>query len=233
MKKIISCIIFIGLLASCTTSKNENMIVKGSIDGLKKGTIYLQKFNDTLLVSVDSVHLIGVSDFILSSTINSPEIYYITLNKKTTKSIPFFGEEGEITILTKLSKFETSAKITGSKNQDLLNKHNAMIQKFNNQQLDLIKDKFDAQKNNDTALVSKIKIQENSLIRRKFLYTTNFAVLNAEYEIAPYLALTDLYYANIKLLDTIHNSLSKKVKASKYGLELTEFIQSIKENENR
>ncbi|WP_456376330.1 DUF4369 domain-containing protein [Lutibacter sp.] len=231
MKKIISCIALISLLISCGKTKNGNLIVKGNIDGLQKGTLYLQKFKDTLLVSVDSIQLYGTSNFILADEIENPEIYYLTLDKKPNQKIVFFGEKGEITINSKLSKFATSAKILGSKNQTLLEEHNAMAKKFSGKQLDLIKEKFDAQKNGDTALVSKIEKEETSLIKRKYYFSTNFAVNNAKFEVAPYIALTELYYANIRLLDTVNNSLSKKVRKSKYGVELENFIQNIKKTE--
>ncbi len=232
MKKIISCIIIISLLISCGKEKNGSLIVKGNIDGLKKGTLYLQKFKDTVLVSVDSVLLKGESNFVLVDEIETPEIYYVALGNNNNQKITFFGEKGEITITSKLSKFITSAKIMGSKNQTLLEEHEAMAKKFSGRQLDLIKEKFDAQKNNDTELFSKLETEETSLIKRKYYFTTNFAVINGTYEVAPYLALTELYYANIRLLDTVNNSLSKKVKASKYGVELEKFIKDIKENEN-
>ncbi len=231
MKKIISYIVLISLLISCGKTKNGSLIVSGNIDGLKKGTLYLQKFKDTLLVSVDSIQLNGDSNFRLVDELESPEIYYITLDNNKAQKISFFAEKGEITITSKLSKFITSAKISGSKNQELLEEHEAMAQKFSGKQLDLIKEKFDAQKNNDTALLSKLEKQETSLIKRKYYFSTNFAVNNANYEVAPYIALTELYYAHITLLDTINNSLSKKIKETKYGLELEEFIESIKENE--
>jgi uncharacterized protein DUF4369 len=231
MKKIISCIVLISLLISCGKTKNGSLIVTGNIDGLKKGTLYLQKFKDTVLVSVDSIKLKGESNYMLVDEIESPEIYYLTLDQKTDQKIPFFAEKGKITITTKLSKFVNSAKVLGSKNQALLEEHNDMVIKFRGKQLDLIKEKFDAQKNNDTALLSKLEKQETSLIKRKYLFSTNFAVNNAKYEVAPYIALTELYYANIRLLDTINNSLSKKVKATKYGLELESFIKNIKETE--
>jgi len=231
MKKIISCIVLISLLIACGKTKNGSLIVKGDIDGLKKGTLFLQKFKDTVLVSVDSVQLNGESTFTLVDDIKTPEIYYIALDKKVNQKISFFGEKGEITITSKLAKFVTSAKITGSKNQTLLDEHNAMAKKFSGRQLDLIKEKFDAQKNNDTELFTKLEKEETSLIKRKYYFSTNFAVNNGKFEVAPYIALTELYYANIRLLDTINNSLSKKVKASKYGLELNDFIKGIKENE--
>ena len=229
MKKIITCIVLISLLYSCNKTKSGSLIVSGTIDGLKKGTLYLQKYKDTVLISVDSLHLNGDSHFTLVDEVESPEVYYLTLNNDKDKKIPFFGEKGEITITSKLSKFISSAKISGSKNQTLLEEHNAMARKFSEKQLDFIKEKFDAQKNNDTALLTKLEKDENNLIRRKYYFSTNFAVNNAKYEVAPYIALTELYYANIRLLDTINNSLSKNVKTTKYGLELDNFIKSIKE----
>ena len=228
MKKIIGFLAIVVLLISCNKNERGNMVVKVTVDGLKKGTLYLQKVKDSALVSVDSVLLEGKTDILLSDDVESPEIYFLALDKIAGERISFFGEKGEIIVNAKLEKFATSAKITGSVNQDLLAEHKAMAQKFNGKKLDLVVEKFEAQKIKDTALVSKINKEEKSLIRRKYYYTTNFAVLNAEHEVAPYLALTELYNANIKLLDTINNSLSKEVKASKYGKELEKFIKEIK-----
>jgi len=231
MKKIIVCFVIISLLFSCGKNKTGNMVVNGTIDGLKKGTIYLQKMKDSVLISVDSIQINGESVFTLVDNVKSPEIYLLQLDNLEDKVIRFFGEKGEITISSKLSKFSFAAKISGSENQKILEEHQAMARKFNGKQLDLIKEKFNAQKENDTVLLSKIEKEEDGLIKRSYLYTINFAINHAKNEVAPYLALTELYYANIKYLDTVNNSLSKKVKASKYGKELQEFIQNIKKNE--
>jgi len=228
MKKIFGFLAIVALLISCNKNEQGNMVVKITIDGLKKGTLYLQKVKDTALISVDSVQLDGKANYVLSDDVESPEIYFLALDKIAGERISFFGEKGEITINAKLAKFATSAKITGSVNQTLLDEHRAMAQKFNGRKLDMVVERFEAQKINDTALVSKIDKEEKGLTRRKYFYTTNFAVIHAEKEVAPYLALTELFDANIKLLDTINNSLSKEVKASKYGLELDKFIKEIK-----
>jgi len=207
------------------------MIVNGNIDGLKKGTLYLQKMKDSVLVSVDSVQLNGEGVFTLVDNVESPEIYLLQLDKLEDKVIRFFGEKGEITITSKLPKFSFAAKVSGSENQKIFEEHQAMARKFNGKQLDLIKEKFEAQKENDTALIAKIEQEEDGLLKRNYLYTINFAITHSKNEVAPYLALTELYYANIKYLDTVNNSLSDKVKSSKYGLELQEFIQNIKKDE--
>lgn len=231
MKNIIGFLAIVALLVSCNKNEHGNMVVKVTIDGLKKGTLYLQKVKDTALVSVDSIQLDGKTEIVLSDDVESPEIYFLALDKIAGERISFFGEKGEITVNAKLEKFATSAKITGSVNQDLLAEHKAMAQKFNGKKLDLVVEKFNAYKINDTALASKLEKEEKNLIRRKYYYTTNFAVVNATHEVAPYLALTELYDANIRLLDTINNSLSKEVKASKYGKELEKYIKEIKTTE--
>ena len=231
MKKLLPYIIVISLIVSCSKSHQGTMLVKGNVDGLKKGTVYLQKISDTLLVSVDSIQLNGKSDFILTDDIDSPEIYFISIKEIPNENILFFGEKGEISISSKVSKLQLSAEITGSSNNDLLEEYNAMFSKFNGKSLDLMKEKFDARKEGNAELVLQIEKSEESLLKRKYLYTTNFAITYANKEVAPYLALTELNYANVKLLDTVNNSLSKDVKASKYGVKLEEFIEKIKKNE--
>jgi hypothetical protein len=231
MKKIIFCCVLVSLLISCGKEKTGSMVVNGNIDGLKKGTIYLQKFIDTLFVAVDSVQLNGLSNFVLVDDIQTPEIYYLTLDKKENEKIPFFGEKGTITINSKLDKLLISAKITGSKNQELLDEYKSMIKQFRGKELDFIKEKFDAQKDKNDTLLVKLEDDEKNLIKRKYYYTTNFALQHKDKEIAPYIALTELYNANFKLLDTINKSLTKEIKASKYGVQLETFITEIRENE--
>lgn len=204
------------------------MTVTGTINGLKKGTLYLKKYNDTSLIIVDSVYLEGKNNFTLTDNLNYPEMYQITLNKNPEKTILFFGEKGELTINSKLEKFIHNAKISGSKNQELLEQYNKMLQRFTNKRLDLIKAEFDAKKNNNLDSIQKIKTEELQLLKRKYLYTTNYAITHSNYEVAPYLALTQLTHANITLLDTINKSLSENVKKSTYGKQLERLLEENK-----
>ena len=231
MKKIVCCIVLVSFLISCGKEKTGSMVVNGNIDGLKKGTVYLQKFVDTLLVAVDSVKVNGLSNFVLVDALETPEMYFLTLDKKESEKIPFFGEKGTLTITSKLEKLLFSTKITGSKNQELLDEYKSMIQQFRGKELDFIKDKFDAQRDNDEVLLLKLEDEEKNLLKRKYYYTTNFALQHKDKEIAPYIALTELFNANFKLLDTVHKSLTKEIKVSKYGVELDKFIAEIKKNE--
>ncbi|MDX5586343.1 MAG: DUF4369 domain-containing protein [Aureibaculum sp.] len=231
MKKIIVFIIVSVVVFGCNKEKTNTMLVRGEIKNLKKGVLFLQKIKDTLLITVDSISLDGVNTFTLTDEVESPEIYYLTLDRSPSRQISFFGEKGTITIDTRLDKFVFGATINGLTNQQLLDEYYEMKNKFSGKRLDLIKADFDAKKSEDSLIIDSIQSQINNLIKRKYFYTANFAVIHSDNEIAPYLALTELYDANIALLDTINNSLSPKIRDSKYGKKLESFITEIKSKE--
>lgn len=232
MKRIILLSIVALIITACSSEKEGNMLVQGQIRGLKKGTLYLQKMQDTILVSVDSVSLLGDDNFKLTGNVEFPEMFYLTFKGNNTNDrILFFAEKGIITINDKISKFGLNPVITGSKNQEIIEKYYKMISRFNDKRLDLIKQNFDANKEKDADKITKTEAEFSRLVRRRYLYTTNYAITNADYVAAPYIALTELIDANIKLLDTINNSLSVEVKKSKYGKKLAKFIADIKKTE--
>jgi|TARA_B110000091_G_scaffold25549_1_gene24574 hypothetical protein len=218
-------------ITSCSSDSSNKMIVNGTISGLQKGTLYLQKMQDTILTSVDSIQLIGQNTFELIDENTEIEIYYLTLKEKEKEKISFFSEKGTITINSKLDKFVTSAIITGSKAQKLLEEYKSMTDQFSGKRLDLIKETFEAQATKDDELIEKSDKNLRRLIKNRYLYSANFSIKNANSEVAPYIALTELYDANLSLLDTVNNSLSEKIKVSKYGKRLDAFVKDIKENE--
>lgn len=234
MKKITALLALSIILFACSSKKEGNMIVNGQIKGLKKGTLYLQKMKDTVLVSVDSVALLGKDTFVLTDNVESPVLYYLTFDGNTTdKRILFFGEKGTITINDKVDQFGFSPIITGSKNQVVLEKYNAISKKFQNERLEFIKKDFEAKKANDEKLTQQLAQDYNRLVRRRVLYTTNFAITNADSEAAPYIALTEMYDASLKMLDTVNSSLTPKVKNSVYGKRFQEYLDAIKAKEEK
>ena len=234
MKKLILTFVTSLLIISCSSKEKGNMIVKGQIKGLKKGTLYLQKMKDTLLITVDSISLLGKDTFTLTDNIDNPEMYYLTFDGNTNdKRLLFFGEKGDISIIDKVDEFGFRPIIKGSKNQIIMDKFRKIDQKFNEKKLQLIKKEFEAKKNNDELSLNEVNKEIKKIIRRRFLFATNFAIANSSSEAAPYIALTELYDANIKLLDTINNSLSDRIKSSDYGKKLQNFIDKVKSNENK
>ena len=234
MKKIIAVLVVSILMIACSSKKDGNMIVEGTIKGLKKGTLYLQKMNDTAIFSIDSVNVLGDGNFRLTDNVESPVMYYLTYDGNANdKRILFFGGKGTITINDNMSTFGFSPEITGSPNQLVLDKFLKINNQFKNQRLEFIKKEFDARQSKNTDLIENLEEDYNRMIKRKYLYTTNFALSNSDSEAAAYIALTELYDANIKLLDTINKKLSIDVKNSIYGKRLDKYISKIKAQENK
>ncbi|PHS61715.1 MAG: hypothetical protein COB12_11715 [Flavobacterium sp.] len=233
MNKIISITAVLFLLISCAKSENE-MSLSGNVRGLKKGTLYLQKIEDSTLVTVDSVVVNGNSSFSFSETILEPEIYYLHIQLENgilqDDRIAFFAEDNSITINTTLKNFEVAAKITGSKNQDKLELYNKIINRYSNQNLELIEDSFSARKKGNDSLATSIVKSQKSIIAKKYLATISFALSNNDFEISPYLMVNRVSNTKLTYLDSVYNNLTPKIKDSKYGKDLESLIQSRKNN---
>ena len=74
------------------------MIVKGKVEGLRKGTLFLQKIQDTILVNVDSTLVKGTPQFEFRTPIETAEVFYLYLDKEDGDSlndrILFFWRKG-------------------------------------------------------------------------------------------------------------------------------------------
>ena len=227
-------LILIGCEKNSKPSGNT-MLLTGTVKGLRKGTLFLQKIQDSVLVNIDSVVVKGSPRFQFRTEINSPEIYYLYLNKEDGDSlndrILFFAEKGKITINTLLKTFESSAKVTGSENQKLLQEYRKLARQFDEKNLEYIKGYYEVAKKNKNKAMDSIEKAMDNLLKRRYLYALNFASTNGDNVIAPFIALTEVYDANIVFLDTIASKLTDKVKASKYGKEFIDFIATRKANE--
>tara|TARA_X000000950_G_scaffold273259_1_gene356848 strand:- start:426 stop:1112 length:687 start_codon:yes stop_codon:yes gene_type:complete len=213
------------LMVGCNSSK-DNMSVFGNVDGLMKGTLFLQAQKDSILVNLDSMYLKGDGNFKLSTYIDEPDIFYLYLDKQDGDSlndiITFFGNKGNIQINTRLSTFDSSFEISGSENSDLLNEYNSIIRKYNLQNLDLLEIFYNAQIENNQKRIDSVNSELEDLIRKKYLYTLNFSITNSDNEISPYLTVSQIPDANIDLLRKVYDTLPKRIKDSKYGKILKE-----------
>ena len=228
MKKFTLLLLVLLVLAACS-NEEKNLTITGKVQGLKKGTLYLQKIEDTSLVTIDSVKMNGAENFTFETFIESPQVLYLYLNKVDNSQyddrVLFFAEPGEMAINTTLKNFETDVVVEGSENQKKLMEYRKMMKRFNNRNLDLIQKNLIAQQQQNQASIDSTTIEYGQLLKRRYLYTVNFAINNKDYEIAPYLAISEVYDANVKYLDTIYKSLTPEVKASKYGKGLEKFLE--------
>ncbi len=210
------------------------MVVNGTVKGLKKGVLYLQKVSDTVLVTIDSLVVKGDGNFEFATSLDSPEIYYLYLKKEDNNEmndrITFFGEPGTISIKTSWNTFANNAVIEGSATQKKLEEYLKIMSRFNTQNLEQVQASVNPELLKDPKAIDSLQKAYEKNILRSYLYALNYALNNTESHIAPYIALKDVADANVKYLDSIYNSLSPEVANGTYGLALKKHLNKVKEN---
>lgn len=223
----------IGLtLFSCSKKEEGNLRISGEIKGLSQGKLYIQKLQDTILKPIKVIKFDGNSTFETYLNVKEPEVLYVYLDRGTSNSldnnIAFFAEQGEIIINSDVKNFISKAEITGNKNQELWNEYRKIISDYNQKNLEYIRQKLEAQIEGNTKTADSLQKLEDRMLLRKYQYSINFCLNNKEYEIAPFIALTEIYDANPIYLDSIHKALPQSVSESKYGKIFSEYLDEIK-----
>jgi hypothetical protein len=103
---------------------------------------------------------------------------------------------------------------------------------FNNQNLDIIEAMLIAQRDKDSTALDSLNIASETLLRRKYSYTIQFALNNKDNIIAPYLALYEIPSANPVYVDSVYNGLSEQIKNSFYGRKLGSLIEDQNNSKN-
>ena len=218
MKKVLIAMSALLMIACDKTEEKDTMIVEGNIDGLKIGTIYLQKYVNDKLTNIDSVKAEGSGKFTFKYPLKSPEVFYIYLDLKKQAGtdlgdrLMFFGEPTTIQINSSYDMFEIKAKINGSTSQKEYNEyaHEKQVNAF---------------KEGNTALTDSLNAVSEKNNFRRHLFVLNYALTHPESYITPYVVLVDAPNTRVKYLDSIYGKLSKDVAASTYGKEFKTYIE--------
>lgn len=231
MKKFVSFFAILFLVLACA-KEEKNTTITGDIRGLKKGTLYLEKLSDSAMITIDSLEMIGSSGFTFKMNLESPEVLYLFLRKtdgtNVEDGIEFFAEPGIITINTTLNDFESNAQISGSVNHDKFLEYQRLMQRYHDRSLEFFVENIEAERDGDELRKVEINQKYESLIKSRYIATINFAINHNEYEVSPYLALSEIFDANVKYLDTIYKALTPDVQSSVYGRQLENFIKERK-----
>ena len=235
MNKYLIILTVLILFIACS-SNEDKMMLTGNVKGLKKGTLLLQKIQDSVLVSIDSVFVNGSSLFSFKETILEPEIYYLNVRLENgilkDDRITFFAESNPINISTTLTNFAIDAKVTGSNNQEKYKTYKKIIDRYSDRNLELIEQSFEAKKEGNDSLVNKLDSTQKSILAKKYLATISFALSNKDFEISPYLMVSHVNDTKLVYLDSVYNNLTPKIKDSKYGKDLESLIVSRKKLKN-
>jgi len=165
----------------------------------------------------------------LGCDLKEAELLFLSLSKDVdAERISFFADKGHTTINTSLKRFKYDAQIEGGVQQQLLESYYKNIGRFKDQKLELIEAQLNAQKDGNSELAESLKVKMDKVVQRSYLYSINFAINNKDSEVAPFVAVSEIYDANVKYLDTINKILPPKIANSKYGIILEAYIKTVK-----
>lgn len=229
MKRILTAAFLALAVVSCEKNTENTMIVSGNIKGLKKGTLFLQQFNDSTLVALDSLKIEGDGNFSFSEEVEDPDVFYLYLEKEDKNEINdrimFFGEPGQITINTSWNTFDKNPEILGSASHEKLSEFTEMLSNFNLKDLGLMQAAAQPEyQKNEEALDSLQRLADQNLLNR-YRYVLNFGLNNGDSYATPYIMITEASEANPKYLDSVYNGLSPEVASSKYGKALSALLK--------
>lgn len=231
MKKIALVFTLFLLLISCGGDTENTMTVTGKVKGLKKGTLYLQNFKDSTLVTIDSLEVNGEGSYAFKTEVENPEIFHLYLNKADHNDyndrIVFFGEAGAVTINTSWDNFDRNAKITGSDSHKKYSEYRKMMSDFNIKNITIVQNAQNSKIALDSLQLDSVQKLSDKTILRTYAYALNFALTNTNSTLAPYVALFEVPDANRKYLDSISNSLTPEVSTSKYGIALKKYLNEL------
>ncbi len=232
MKNFLAIVSILFLLSSCASDTENTMTLTGTVKGLKKGTLHFQYVRDTALVTIDSLEIDGSDSFTFKTEVESPELFYLYLDKKDNNDIndriTFFGEPGNINIQTNWNTFDTNAKITGSESHEMLEEYRKVMTGINKRSLELMQMSVQNENPYTSSELDSIEQVTTTNVKRGYLYAINFALNNSDSYIAPYIALKEIPDANRKYLDSIFSVLSPEVANSRYGRELQVYLEGNK-----
>lgn len=222
MKRLLLSLSAIALLASCN-STSENTEVTISINGLKKGTVYLQKITEAGLINLDSVESNGKETLNLRLNLNHPELIYAYLDKADGSTfndrLAIFAEPGEIHISTSLTNFENDAVIKAGEEHEAFKNLQEMLSRFTKKDFELMQ-LAQTDRINDDRFVDSIVKQSNSNNIKRYQFIANYALSNPNKYVSAYLVTSEGEELNPKWKDSIFNNFSEAIKKSTYGQQL-------------
>ena len=216
-------------LATACSQPSKTMTVNGSIKGFQKGTLYLQRVDDGRFLTLDSLAMNSTTDFELGYDLEEAELLFLSFSEDiNAERISFFADKGVTTINTSLKRFKYDAQIEGGTQQQLLDTYYKNIGLFKDQRLEAMESQLNAEKEGNQDQADSLLAVMDNITKRSYLYTVNFAMNNKDSEVAPFVAVSEIYDANVKFLDTINKILPPKIANSKYGIILEAYIETLK-----
>ncbi len=236
MKKTLLLLALVLVLVSCKKLADGEYEITGNVKGMKTGTVYLEKQSPMGMGTqpVDTVKIID-GKFVIKGKTTEPEIHFMRVDK-TQGGVQLILEGGKIEVtVDKDSIFKSKVKGTYNNDEftnfkDESNKIQKRLQKkvteFQNKNMAIINE---AQKNNDTLTMSKLRDEYEFIQKDITDYTFTYPKTHPKSFISVLIIqmmVNNPKYA--KEIEPLYNSLDESLKKTKPGKSIKSGIDASK-----
>lgn len=225
MRKYILIIVAGIVMTACQQNKGLNLQVE--VDGLKKGMLYIESIQDTVLVQLDSVEVRGNNQIEFDVALDQPQMLYLHLDKNDENAfndrLLFFAEQGQMSIRSTREAFENDAQVKGSKTDSIYRIYQEVLTSFSKRDIELLQLSIDPVYATKLDSISNLAASNG---RRKFLYVLNFALNQNNSILAPYSIVYDGDGLAPKWKDSVYQSLTNDIKKSPMGKSLKALLSN-------
>jgi len=216
MKKI-AFLLLIGVIMASCAGKKDSYTITGKIIGADSGMVYLQKYEVSDWVKIDSAKL-QKGSFTFKGKIGMPEMWFIT--DKSKLFLPIFVENSNITLEVFADSVDKSS-INGSATHDMFKKYKKQSDSLNNLMEACYKNYKAAKDANDTLKMKKADSVSEVLDKAVKSTILVFAKANPKSVVGPYLVMRSAYQFELPELQDASAGFDTSLNASTY-------VQSIK-----
>ncbi|HNY01864.1 MAG TPA: TlpA disulfide reductase family protein [Bacteroidales bacterium] len=221
MKKTALLLFVVAILAGCTGPRGEYAI-KGHVNKIDTGLVFLQKFEADKWVNTDSTRL-EKGSFVFKGKVDLPELIHISL-PSSQLILPVFVENTAIQIEINPDTVEKSV-VTGSPTHDIFKQYQTMTDAINAKMDVVYSDWKAAKEKSDTLGMKRNDSLSTALDAEMKKQLVDFAKTNNKSVVSPYIVLRNSWQFELPELEQIVGSMDTTLNASMYLKSLRERVR--------
>lgn len=225
MKILLTSLFLSIIFFACQATKDE-FSIKGSIEGVETGKVYLQKIVNGRPESIDTADVVN-GKFTFSGKMETPDIRVLRLNEQDYIA-QLFLDNAEVKIAAKKDSMQ-AAKISGSPSQDIFQAYLDELESMN-KEMALIQDRYQkAMSASNKEEEKKVKVDYQALMDNMKLYTKNFVKEHNQSVVSAYITLVQLSnQVESAELDSILFKFPQEISKSEYVVKLKEIADGMR-----
>ena len=217
MKKLLSLIVLIALLSSCSMEQKKGYVINGNIEGISEGKVFVVTRKEGTWVNLDSATIIEGA-FQLKGSVDFPVLYSLQFEGHSG-AVPVFFENAEISVTGNVEELN-EAKIIGSEAQDEFNAYMLSIGKITQKKYDIYAQYRKAKEADDDELSKSLEKEMDGIEEEEKEFIFNYAMENNKSVVSAYLIRRNSWMFDLEELESLTGNFDLSLNASDYVSEL-------------